>query len=37
MPAPSLASVASTAWFEFAFTAKQMTASCPANARASTR
>jgi hypothetical protein len=37
MPAPSRARVASTAWLEFALTAKQIVAFCPANARSSTR
>ncbi|GJE55578.1 hypothetical protein EKPJFOCH_2072 [Methylobacterium thuringiense] len=36
MPAPSRARVASTAWFEFAFTAKQVRASSPANASENT-
>ena len=37
MPAPLRASVASTAWLEFAFIAKHTSASSPANASANTR
>ena len=37
MPAPRRPSVRSTAWLEFAFTAKQMSAFWPAKASLSTR